>query len=340
MRLQSTTASPDARAGTVDGAAPLTLFSIPKPFVGHTGVIQTNAVMSWARLVRPRHLVLFGNDQGVAEIASRVGAEHLSDLPLSDLGTPYVTDAFHRVIEQATTFWVCYVNADIILDASLARALNSFRPKRPTLIVGQRTDTDIDHLVDFDDARTELAIREIGSGIGKLSPTNAIDYLAFTPGAWLDAMPRFIVGRPGWDNWFLYNALCRGVCLVDGTCDILAIHQSHDYRHVPESTGRAWEGPEADYNRRQIESHDHYFTIDYATHLLVGGQIKRALQRRHLKARWARLLPGEGYVRRRLRFCRRLLRFGTRLTRYYILSPAKHAILRTERRPGDPPRWR
>src|SRR6266853_4649960 len=46
----------------------LTIFASAKPFHGHTGVIQRNAIASWTRL-RPRpEIILFGNEPGVAEI--------------------------------------------------------------------------------------------------------------------------------------------------------------------------------------------------------------------------------------------------------------------------------
>lgn len=321
--------------------APITLLSIPKAFVGHAAVIQTNAVLSWARLVVPRELVLCGCDDGVREMADRVGARHLADLARSELGTPYVTDALRAVVSGATTPWVCYVNADIVLDGSIARAVHALDPARPTLLVGQRTDTDVDHLIDFGRPDPGEAIRALARE-GVLSHTNAIDYFCFTPGSWMDGMPRFIVGRPGWDNWFLYNAIRRGVRVVDGTRDVLAVHQNHDYGHIPESAGHAWEGPEANYNRRQIGSHLHYFTIDHATHLLVNGRVRRALEWRHLETRLARLMnrPPLDSIRRSWRWCRHAAHFGLWLLRYHVLGPMRRAIVGGAPRRGGPPRWR
>lgn len=54
-----------------------TLFTIPKAFADHIGVIQRNAIGSWARLQRenqPRpEIILFGNDPGTAEISRELG---------------------------------------------------------------------------------------------------------------------------------------------------------------------------------------------------------------------------------------------------------------------------
>ena len=44
-----------------------TLFTTPKPFQGHIGVIQRNALRSWKRLHPDVEVMLFGDDEGAAE---------------------------------------------------------------------------------------------------------------------------------------------------------------------------------------------------------------------------------------------------------------------------------
>jgi len=47
----------------------ITFFTTPKPFRGHIGVIQRNAIHSW-KLVHPEaEVILFGNEEGAAEVA-------------------------------------------------------------------------------------------------------------------------------------------------------------------------------------------------------------------------------------------------------------------------------
>ena len=46
----------------------LTIFSTPKPFQGHIGVIQRNAIGSWKQLHPDVEIVLFGDDEGAAEV--------------------------------------------------------------------------------------------------------------------------------------------------------------------------------------------------------------------------------------------------------------------------------
>ena len=52
----------------------ITFFSTPKPFRGHIGVIQRNAIQSW-RLTHPdAEVILFGDEAGAAEVARRAGS--------------------------------------------------------------------------------------------------------------------------------------------------------------------------------------------------------------------------------------------------------------------------
>ena len=48
----------------------LTIFSIPKPFIGHVGVIQMNALRSWTFLDPKCEIVIFGDEPGIAEAAA------------------------------------------------------------------------------------------------------------------------------------------------------------------------------------------------------------------------------------------------------------------------------
>lgn len=52
----------------------LTIFSCPKPFHGHIRVIQMNVIQSCVRLSPSGEIILFGEEEGIAEAASRFGA--------------------------------------------------------------------------------------------------------------------------------------------------------------------------------------------------------------------------------------------------------------------------
>jgi FkbM family methyltransferase len=46
----------------------LTLFTTAKPFRGHSGIIQRNALKSWTRLHPDIDIILFGDDEGATEV--------------------------------------------------------------------------------------------------------------------------------------------------------------------------------------------------------------------------------------------------------------------------------
>jgi len=54
----------------------LTLFTTAKPFRGHSGIIQCNALKSWTLLHPDIEIILFGDDEGTAEVCAEYGLRH------------------------------------------------------------------------------------------------------------------------------------------------------------------------------------------------------------------------------------------------------------------------
>ena len=98
----------------------VTLFCSPKPFVGHDGVIQTNALRNWKAL--GFEAILFGSDEGTAAAADAFGFTHITDVLTSSYGTPRLDDMFHKAQVHAKTPLVSYINADILLFPAFAEA--------------------------------------------------------------------------------------------------------------------------------------------------------------------------------------------------------------------------
>src|SRR5579885_366378 len=93
----------------------LTIFSIPKTFAGHIGIIQDNAIGSWARLDPSCDIVLVGDDPGVAEAAARHKVRHEPHIERNEFGTPVIADLFARMDALTRHPLLAFVNADIIL---------------------------------------------------------------------------------------------------------------------------------------------------------------------------------------------------------------------------------
>lgn len=245
----------------------ITIFSVPKPFVGHIGIIQCNAIQSWMRLHAECEIVLCGNDHGTEEAAFKFKTKYIPDITRNEFGTPLLHSVFEQVEKRARHQLLCYVNADIILFSDFIAAIQSI-PFKKYLMVGQRWDINLLEPVNFDADRWEDELRDYILKTGSLQPPDGIDYFVF-PLRIMGSLPPFAVGRPGWDNWFIYRARVLGIPIVDATLVTKVAHQNHDYTHVKQARGPSWEGPEADLNRQLVGGPEYLFTIQDATHRLI-----------------------------------------------------------------------
>jgi hypothetical protein len=269
----------------------LTFFTIPKPFRGHVAIIQRNAIRSWALLQPASEVILFGNDEGTAEVASELGVRHVPNIVRNEYGTPLVDDVFEKAQDLAGHNLLCYVNADIILMSGFIQAVEQVASQKPRfLMVGQRHDLDVQELLDFRlDWEDQLRVRLTQNG--QLHPPAGIDYFAFPRGLW-EEIPPFAIGRTGWDNWLLYGARMRGAALVDATPVVMIIHQNHDYAHLVGGQEAAWKGVEAQQNLKLVE--DRVFNLLDANWILTSRGLRPALTYAHLRRlpyNWLALRP-------------------------------------------------
>ncbi len=281
----------------------LTIFAVPKPFKGHIGVIQRNGLGSWVRLAD--EVILFGDEEGVADAARDFGARHVPEVACNRFGTPLLDDVFRQAELLVATPWLVYVNGDIILREDLRRAI-SLLPQRPCLLAGRRWSLGVTEPIDFNQPNwskaLELRAREAGVRGGEAS----IDYFAFRPGT-LGEIPPFAVGRPWWDNWLLLHARAIGAWLVDASPSVVVIHQNHDYSHVPNAVGQRWEGPEADQNLRLAGSRS-LFSLKDATHQVQKGGVAPRRSLKTLRRHWEQLPKLHPELRHEPLFFRRFTR--------------------------------
>lgn len=250
----------------------LTIFSIPKAFAGHIGIIQKNAITSWVRLHPACEIILCGDETGTGEMADALRVKHISNVARNDFGTPLLNSAFDQVARIASHPVLCYVNADIILMSNLIEAVQRIKLKR-FLLAGQRWDVEITAPWKFEQQNWEKRLSEFVSEKGVLHPPSGSDYFVFPRDDVMREIPPFAVGRPAWDNWFIYKTHKLGIPVIDCTRVVTAIHQKHDYSHVPHRKGKAWEGPEADANRALINGWEKIYTLRDATHIMTSKGI-------------------------------------------------------------------
>jgi len=265
----------------------LTLFAVPKPFLDHTAMIQRNAITSWT-LLRPHpQIILFGREEGTAAIAADLGVQHVPDVARNEYGTPLVSSMFEQAQDQTTDHLLCYVNADIILTDDFMRAVERvFHRKRHFLMIGCRWDVNVAKPLSFESDWAKL-LQSYVVEHGQRHPPTGIDYFVFSRGLWGD-IPPFAVGRAAWDNAMVYRARIQGAAVVDATEVVMAVHQNHDYSHLPGGKREAWEGPEARRNRA-LRASNAIFTTHDATWLLTQRWLFPAIHPQYIRQRWERL---------------------------------------------------
>ena len=290
----------------------LTVFAVPKPFAGHIGVIQRNAVRSWRALHPECQILLCGDEAGSAEAAFELGVERLLDVDTNEFGTPLLSSVFASVEMRADHDLLCYVNADMLLFPDLVDAVRRVTAACDRfLVVGETFDLEVsrDLAVDAAEAqRLEERARAEGTRRGR----KAIDFFVFRRGT-LGEVLDFAVGRPCWDNWVIWRARSLRMPVVDVTDVATVIHQSHEYGHVQHVRGSRWEGPEGDSNLELMRWEERRFSLDDATHVALqdGGlapkktslqhRIRTELVRHDLTVPVARVLD-HGYRRLRRLF--------------------------------------
>lgn len=263
----------------------LTMFSTPKAFRGHVGLIQSNAIESWTRLSTDTDVILFGDEPGTADICARLGLTHVPNVATNEFGTPLLSDMFDQVRSRARHAIVCYSNADIIFMRDFYASLAKVREWRPEfLVVGRRCDLDLTKRISFDAETWDAELRDRAQSRGRLQEPSFIDYFAFSRSS-IPRMPGFSVGRAGWDNWVVWNTRARNIPVVDVTSCVLAVHQNHDYRHHAGGRKGVWHGPEAARNADLIRTWARMFTIADSNYRLEHVGVRRNLSREYFARR-------------------------------------------------------
>ncbi len=250
----------------------ITIFSAPKPFTDpHIAVIQRNAILSWLQLPEVE-VVLLGDEPGLAEIAAELSVKHLVEIPRSPSGAPLMDAMFRLVREASPSQLYCIVNTDIILFADLVEAAKKVAAQREKFVLlGQRWDLELTTSLDFSEGWQER-LRFTVHAQGSLHRPAGSDYFLF-PKACYTHLPAFIIGRSGWDNWMIYHARKSGFPAIDATQEVMIIHQSHDYSHLPGGQPH-YKHPETDENIRLAGGRPMTrFTVLDTDKRLEGGKV-------------------------------------------------------------------
>jgi hypothetical protein len=268
----------------------LTFFTTAKPFQGHSGIIQRNALRSWVRACPDVEVILFGDEEGAAEIAVELGIRHEPHVARNEFGTKRLDAMFARAQEIARHDVLCYVNCDIILPEEFCAALERVRASHVRfLMVGRRWDTNVTQPMDFADVDWGMRVKRLAREQGEQQPGWSVDYFAFPRGMYAE-MPELVVGRVWWDHWLVWKARQQGADVVDASSQVTAIHQNHTYAYHPAGAHGVWNDEQARRNFSLAGGRRHLFTIDDATHILTADG-ERGNPRRYWAPYWRAARP-------------------------------------------------
>jgi len=197
---------------------------------------------------------------------------HIPNVQRNQYGTPLLSDLFEKAHALASNNTLCYVNADIMLLGDFMGSVQQVASWRDRfLMVGRRTNIDLDQPAIYGSPDQEARLQALVLQQNRLGSPTAIDYFVFPRGPFR-TLPPFAIGRPRWDNWVLWKARQVRMPLVDGSARVLAVHQNHDYSHLPQGRQNAWQGEEAKQNINLARRG--FSTIEDATHKLTVDGIK------------------------------------------------------------------
>ena len=263
----------------------LTICAVAKPFQGHIGVIQRNAMTSWTKLEPRPEIFLFGTEEGTAEIAREIGLVHVAEVARNRHGTPLLADILAGAEKHGRGEIIAYVNADILLPREFTAGLESVRKAfGKFLAVGRRTNIEVREAMDFGEGWEEK-LKERMRKEGQLESHTGIDFFAFPRGTYKD-VPPLAIGRVWFDQWCVKYARKKGLPVVDMTRYAGIAHQLHDYNHV--AGGRelgTYGGVEAEENLKLYGERPHAYTILSATHVMTeDGGLRRVFWQREVEA--------------------------------------------------------
>lgn len=250
----------------------LTFFTTAKPFRGHNGVIQRNALKSWTLLHPDVEVILFGNEEGTVEVSDDLGLRHAQHVERNEFGTKRLDYMFCRAQAMARHDLLCYINCDILLMGDFCDAVTRVRDKHSQfMIVGRRWDVEITLPLSFGNKEWESLLRWQVLRGGRRHGPEWIDYFVFSRGLYGEGMPPFVVGRVFWDNWLAWRALASSHPVIDASKAVLAVHQNHDYSYHPQGKLGVFHGIEAARNYELAGGWRHLRTIADATEVLGRG---------------------------------------------------------------------
>lgn len=225
----------------------ISFLSSPKAFIGETGVIQRNAIRSWQNVHPDAEITIYGNSTNAYEVCEELGVCCVSDVLCSPSGVPYFNSIVEHARIHARHDVQCYLNCDILMTKDMIKAVSCIDFPR-YLVVGQRLDLVSGVQIDTTSNKLTIDLQKLNSkNKVSLHGSTGMDYFIFPRGMW-EALPPLVIGRGGYDGALLAFCLRNKIPMVNATLAFPALHQFHDYGHVPGGLKTVIEGRDAKNN--------------------------------------------------------------------------------------------
>src|SRR2546423_15688866 len=191
--LRTKLAASEKRSDVSADLPPLTIFSAPKAFQGHVGIIQENAVRSWLSLSPQPQIILFSTEADLGDDMRRLDVEVITSVETNTHGTPLVSSMFSQADKLAAGDVAAFISSDIILTQATVDAARIAREWSPRfLLVAQRHDVDVRNRIAFEDGWEARWVQKALSE-GTLHSPGAIDLFLYARGQYAE-MPPFAIG--------------------------------------------------------------------------------------------------------------------------------------------------
>ena len=161
-------------------------------------------------------------------IRQRGGMSCLFQLRIAE-ERPVLKSMFLDAYKKFDSTFYGYVNADILFNKGIIDTLRTirssrfFKGKKRILISGRRVDLELEKL-GVKEISTPQEVEDLVHK-GSLSYGYAEDFFITTATYPWEFIPDLVIGRPKYDNFFVYMSRLHNVLVIDASWTVIALHQ-------------------------------------------------------------------------------------------------------------------
>ncbi len=196
-------------------------------------IIESNTIKNWASLLPNVQPVLYADSQEgeLVALAKSHGWKVHKIQKKNTMGTPVLKDMFLQTFANYKSHFIGFCNGDILFDDALVTTLRGlvryFDYLNTTLVIGRRTNYYLKKNLTQDSLLYKKDVVRFVSHYSSIFTRDAEDYFFLSSyGFPWNKLKDVVIGRPGYDNYFVGLARKNHVSVVDATQTILALHQT------------------------------------------------------------------------------------------------------------------